>query len=99
MLNLDVNWLAIVLATIASVALGMGWYMVLSKQWIAATGKRQEDLISPGGNAPPFFFAAACQLVMAYFIAVLPSWKELPIFTTRFWSVFPCGWALSLPRW
>ncbi len=71
MLNFDVNWLAIVLATVASVALGMGWYMVLSKQWIAATGKRQEDLVNPGGNAPPFFFAAACQLVMAYFIAVL----------------------------
>ncbi len=71
MLNFDVNWLAIVLATVASVALGMGWYMVLSKQWIAATGKRQEDLISPGGNAVPFAFSAVCQLVMAYFIAVL----------------------------
>ncbi len=71
MLTLDVNWMAIVLATLASMALGMGWYMILSKQWVLATGKKQEDLISPGGNAIPFVFAAAGQFIMAYFIAVL----------------------------
>jgi len=71
MLTLDVNWMAIVLATLASVALGMGWYMILSKQWIIATGKKQEDLMSPGGNTVPFAFSAVSQLVMAYFIAVL----------------------------
>ncbi|VAW13995.1 hypothetical protein MNBD_ALPHA12-1098 [hydrothermal vent metagenome] len=71
MLTLNVNWMAIVLATLASTALGMGWYMVLSKQWVAATGKKQEDLVSPNGRFVQFGFAAASQFVMAYFIAVL----------------------------
>lgn len=71
MLHFDVSWLAVVLATVASMALGMGWYMVLSKQWIAATGKAQEDLMGSGGSAAPFVFAAICQLIMAYFIAIL----------------------------
>jgi hypothetical protein len=67
----DVNWLAIVLATVASMALGAGWYMVLSRQWIAATGKSQDQLMGSGGSATPFIIAAVCQLVMAYFITRL----------------------------
>lgn len=72
MVHFDVNWLAIILATIASMALGMIWYMTLAKQWIAATGKKEEELMGSGGKSPsPFVFAAVCQFVMAYFISVL----------------------------
>ena len=71
MLTLSVNWVSIVLAVVASMALGMGWYMVLSKQWIAATGKKEDELMGTGGSALPFVFAAICQLVMAYFIVIL----------------------------
>ncbi len=70
--HFNVNWLAIVLATISSMALGMIWYMALSKYWIKATGKREDDLMGSGGRSPsPFVFAAVCQFIMAYFIAVL----------------------------
>lgn len=69
MIHFDVNWLAILLATIASMALGMAWYMVLSKQWLGALGKTAADI--QGGSAAPFIWAAGCQLVMAYFIALL----------------------------
>ncbi len=71
MLTLDVNWMAIMLATLASVALGMGWYMVLSSQWVLATGKKKEDLVGSDGRFAPFAFSSVSQLVMAYFIAVL----------------------------
>lgn len=72
MLHFDVNWLAIILATVASMALGMAWYMGLSRQWVEATGKKAEDIKrDSGGSATPFIIAAICQLVMAYFIAVL----------------------------
>ncbi len=71
MLSLSVNWVSVVLAMVASMALGMGWYMVLAKQWIAATGKKEKELMGSGGSALPFVFAAICQLVMAYFIVVL----------------------------
>lgn len=69
---LNVNWLAILLAMIASMALGAAWYMILSRQWIAATGKTtQEIMAGSGGQATPFIWGAAMQLVMAYFLALL----------------------------
>lgn len=71
MIHFDVNWLAILLATVASMALGMAWYMGLSKQWIAATGKKKDELLGSGGSAAPFVWAAIAQFIMAYFIAVL----------------------------
>jgi len=68
---LEINWLAILLATIASMGLGMGWYMVLSKQWLEASGRTMEDVRQDGGNPMPFIWAAAAQLIMAYFLALL----------------------------
>lgn len=70
MVFLDVNWLGIVLAAIASMALGMVWYMALSKQWMGALGKSREE-IQAGGTVSPFVWAILAQLVMAYFIAKL----------------------------
>jgi hypothetical protein len=67
-----VNLLAIVVAVVASMALGFVWYMVLGKQWMGALGKTREDIMSAAGNqATPFIIAAVMQLVMAYFLAVL----------------------------
>lgn len=69
---LNVNWLAVLLAMIASMALGAAWYMILSKQWIAATGKTTEQIqAGSGGQATPFIWGAVMQLVMAYFLALL----------------------------
>ncbi|WP_417579224.1 DUF1761 domain-containing protein [Pelagibacterium sp.] len=69
---LSVNWLAVLLAMIASMALGAAWYMILSKQWVAATGKTTQEIMSgSGGQATPFIWGAAMQLVMAYFLALL----------------------------
>lgn len=68
--HLSVNWLAILIATVASMALGAIWYMALGKQWMAAIGKTREE-IAEGGQATPFIFAGVCQLIMAYFIALV----------------------------
>ena len=70
MVFFDVNWLGIVLATIASMALGMAWYMALSKQWMGALGKTEAD-IKAGSTVSPFVWATIAQFVMAYFIAKL----------------------------
>lgn len=68
---LDVNWLGVLLAMIAAMALGAAWYMVLSKQWIAATGKTVEQIMAgSGGQAAPFIWGAVMLLVMAYFLAL-----------------------------
>lgn len=72
MAYLSVNWLAVVLAMVASMALGAAWYTGLSKQWLAATGKTIEDIqANSGGSATPFIWGAAMQLIMAYMLAVL----------------------------
>lgn len=67
----SVNWLAIIVATIASMALGAGWYMLLAKQWMGALGKTREQIMAaPGGSATPFIIAALMQLIMAYSLAL-----------------------------
>ena len=42
----QINWLAVLLAFVASMAIGFVWYMpaVLGKRWMAAIGKTEEDL-------------------------------------------------------
>ena len=64
-----VNWIAVVLAAVASMALGFVWYMVLAKQWMAALGKTREQ-INRGASATPFIISFVMQLVMAYSLAL-----------------------------
>lgn len=64
-----VNWLAVVLATVASFAFGAAWYMILSKQWLAAIGKTRDQINS--ADYTPYIWSAALLFVMAYFIALL----------------------------
>lgn len=67
-----VNWLAVLLAALGSMVLGMGWYSALGKQWMNALGKTREELMPDGKASPiPFVVAAICQLIMAYFLLLL----------------------------
>jgi hypothetical protein len=63
-----VNWLAVVLATVASFAFGAVWYMGLSKQWLAALGKTRNEL---NVGYTPFIWSVVVELIMAYFLALL----------------------------
>ncbi len=63
-----VNWLAVVLATVASFAFGAAWYMGLSRQWLNALGKTREQL---NVGYTPFIWSVLVELVMAYFLALL----------------------------
>lgn len=63
-----VNWLAVVLATVASFAFGALWYTALSRQWLAALGKTREQL---NVGYTPFIWSLLVELVMAYFLALL----------------------------
>jgi predicted ferric reductase len=65
----SVNWLAIVVATVASMALGFAWYMVLANQWMAAINKTREQIMA-NNSATPYILAALMQLVMAYSLAL-----------------------------
>ena len=65
---LAVNWLAVVLATVASFAFGAVWYMGLSKQWLDALGRTKEQL---GVGYTPFVWSVLVELVMAYVLALI----------------------------
>jgi hypothetical protein len=64
-----VNWIAVVVAAVASMALGAVWYMVLAKQWMAALGKTR-DQVAMGSSVTPFIIAFVMELVMAYSLAL-----------------------------
>jgi hypothetical protein len=64
-----VNWIAVVVATVASWALGAGWYMVFANQWLAAIGKTKDQI--NGKDPTPYIFSVIVQLVMAFFVAAL----------------------------
>lgn len=64
---LAVNFLAVVLATVASFAFGAVWYMGLSNQWLEALGKSRDEL---GVGYTPFVWSVIVELVMAYFLAL-----------------------------
>jgi Mg/Co/Ni transporter MgtE len=71
----QINWLAVLLAFISSMAIGFVWYMpaVLGKRWMAAIGKTEEDLKNISGGAGiwvPMMVAAALTAVL---LAVLIS--------------------------
>ena len=65
---LAVNWLAVVLATVASFAFGAVWYMGLSKQWLDALGRTKDQL---GVGYTPFVWSVVVELVMAYVLALI----------------------------
>ena len=73
-------WLAVVVAAVANFLLGGFWYGVLGKEWLAALGKRREDL-NPK-DPKPFLMAAVGSFVnaaaLAWVIQAVPS-CETPV--------------------
>ncbi|MDI3193233.1 DUF1761 domain-containing protein [Pseudarthrobacter sp. AL07] len=73
----QINWLAVALAFISSMAIGFVWYMpaVLGKRWMAAIGKTEEDLKNIGGGAgiwvPMMVAAAVTAILLAVLISTL----------------------------
>ena len=73
----QINWLAVLLAFIASMAIGFVWYMpaVLGNRWMAAIGKTEEDLKNIGGGAgiwvPMMVAAALTAILLAVLISKL----------------------------
>ena len=65
-----VNWIAVIVAAIASMALGFVWYMTLGNQWVTALGKTREQVMASGNQATPFIISFVMQLVMAYGLAL-----------------------------
>ena len=68
-------WLAVVVAAVANFVLGGLWYGLFGKAWLAALGKRREDM-NPK-DPKPFLMAAAGSFVnaaaLAWVIQAIPT--------------------------
>ena len=64
------NYLAIVLAAIASFVFGAAWYGALAKPWLAARGAAAAPAMARLGPLPvPYLIAFVAELVMAWMLA------------------------------
>lgn len=64
--SFDVNWLAVVVATVAAMIIGYLWYgPVFGKIWLRGMGKTQEEIQASGSSA-----AIPISIVTAFITAV-----------------------------
>ncbi len=62
------NYLAVLIAAVAGFSWGAAYYMTLSRQWLAATGRTREEV--QGNRSPlPFVWSIIGLLVMAWVLA------------------------------
>lgn len=66
-----INYLAVVLAALASWLIGALWYSAFARPWMLALGKTRAELMGPSGKPSPLPFVVAflAQLVMAWVLA------------------------------
>jgi hypothetical protein len=62
------NYLAVGAAALASFFFGFGYYSLLAKAWVTATGRPEAEL-KAGGMAKPMIITIICQLFVAFFLA------------------------------
>jgi hypothetical protein len=63
-----INYLAILIATLAGFAFGAVYYIGLSRQWLAASGKTKEEVA--GNRSPvPFIVSIVALVIMAWVLA------------------------------
>ena len=70
-----INYLAVLVAAVASWIVGAAWYGVLGKQWLAALGRTQADMTGPDGKrripVGPMITSFVAELLMASLLAGL----------------------------
>jgi hypothetical protein len=68
--NYTINYLAILIAAVVSMFIGMFWYsqMLFGKTWMAAIGKTEED-IKKASTGPLYVINTVANLILAYVLA------------------------------
>ncbi len=65
-----INYIAVVVAAVASFAFGTIYYMAVAKPWCSAIGKTEAE-VKKSMTPVPFVVAVVAQLVMAYTLAAV----------------------------
>jgi hypothetical protein len=67
-----INYLAVVIAAVIAWLAGAGWYMTLSKSWMAALGVTPEQMAESKKRPDaylPFIYSFVAELIMAWMLA------------------------------
>ena len=70
-MSVDINWWGVVLATVASMAVGGIWYSksVFGKTWGRLAGLKMDGKVSAGDMAPLLLIQFAASFITAYVLA------------------------------
>jgi len=90
MLTTDLNWLAVLVAAAANVAIGFLWYSppAFGRRWMELIGRRQEDLAAAG---PIYALTIVGALISSLVIATIVHGIGATTFATGFQVGF-LGW-------
>jgi hypothetical protein len=83
-----IPWTAVAAATVVVFLFGAVWYGVFGERWLAAMGKRKEDLNSK--DITPYLTAAVSSFVSAIAVALVVGWVA-PTIETRLMTAFFVG--------
>lgn len=84
MIDFDINWLAVLVVVIGSMALGFLWFgkALFGKQWMAAIGKTEEDLKK--GQSRAMTGMVILSILQAIIVAHLVRWAGATTFMDGF---------------
>lgn len=76
MQNVDVNWIAIIVAAIVPMVLGALWYspVLFAEPWMRAVGRTREEL---GDAALGYLLSAVGAFLASYALARIMRWAEV----------------------
>ena len=70
--DVDVNWLAVLVAALVPIVVGIAWYdQLFGDAWLRTIGKTREELGGPGAG---YVLALAASVVNSILLAVLVDW-------------------------
>lgn len=75
MLALDINWIAVIIAAVASMVVGFVYYLpqVMGARWQALMGR---DMTGAGGAGMSYAMTAVAALVAAFVVAQFIHWSD-----------------------
>lgn len=78
---LKINYLAVLVAAIATFVLGAIWYIALGQPWMEASGITEEQIQSSGGAVSSYVISFIIYIIMAFAMATL--FKSMGISTLQ----------------
>lgn len=77
MQDVDLNYIAVVVAALVPMVLGAVWYtpVLFGRQWLAASGRTEEEVAEGPGIG--YVLAAVAALVISYALARVVRWAEV----------------------